>query len=222
MTSGWKWSSSGILRRRRALPVPRFEFEERRILRVDAEFLVEGDEHRIGGGVPGVEFAEVEIGVAPDGLERLRIPLRQEAHGAGGVAQVEPGHHVRVRVVVDDGRVLVGAGDPMDVERLRPVASVEPEVGPQPGGLDEDLGAFVGEEVDVAGGLQVSAQGEHHRRVDVVLRGAGGVVGRRLLAVDRPPRVERADLAHLRRPGTRRRACAQRNRITLRAASWSV
>ena len=47
-----------------------------------------------------------------------RVPLRQEPDRAGGVAQVEARHHVRVRVVVDDRRVLVGARDPMDVERL--------------------------------------------------------------------------------------------------------
>ncbi len=92
----------------------------------------------------------------------------------------------------------------MDVERLRSVARVEPEVGPQPGRLDEDLGAFVSEEVDVAGRLEVPAEGEHHRRVDVVLRRAGGVVRRCLLAVDRPPRIQRPDLAHLAGTGARR------------------
>ena len=132
--------------------------------------------------------------------KRLWIPLRQEADRAGGVAQVEARHDVRVRVVVDDRRVLVGSGDPMDVERVRAVRAVEAQVDPQPRRLDEQLGAFVGEEVDVSGGLQVAAQCEHDGRVDVVLRGARGVVRRCFLAVDRPPREECPDLAHLGRP----------------------
>ncbi len=169
-----------------------------------------------------VEFAEVEIGVAPERLECRRVPLRQEPHRAGGVAQVEARHDVRVRVVVDDRRVLVGPGDPMDVERRRAVDAVEAEVDPEPRRLHEQLGALVGEEVDVAGGLQVPAQREHDGRVDVVLRGARGVVGRCFLAVDRPPREQRPDLAHLGRPLKAAPSIAQRKRTTLRAASWSV
>ena len=81
-----------------------------------------------------------------------------------------------------------------------PLLRVEPEVVPQPGGLDEDLGALVGQEVDVAGGVEVALEGEHDVGVDVVLRRAGGVVGRRLLAVDRAPRVQPADLVELAGP----------------------
>ena len=77
------------------------------------------------------------------------------------------------------------------------VVLVEAEIGPQPGRLDQDLGALVGEEVDVAGGVQVPLEGVDHRGVDVVLGGAGGVVRRGLLAVDGPPRVERPELAQL-------------------------
>ncbi len=48
----------------RRLPVPRFEFEELGVLRVDPQFFVEGDEHAVGGGVPVVELLELEAGLA--------------------------------------------------------------------------------------------------------------------------------------------------------------
>ena len=90
-----------------------------------------------------VELLEIELGCPNQRLERLGVPLRQEPDGPCCVAEIEPRHHIRVEVVVDDGRVLVGAGDPVDVERAAAVLGVEPEVGPQPCGLDEDLGALV-------------------------------------------------------------------------------
>ena len=93
----------------------------------------------------------------------------------------------------------------MDVEDLFAVGGEEAEVLPQPGRLDQDLGGLAGQERDVAAGVEVALEGEGDRRVDVVLRGAGGVVGRRLLAVDRPPGVEGADLVQRRRPLARRR-----------------
>ena len=88
----------------------------------------------------------------------------------------------------------------MDAERLLAVGGVEAEVLPEAGRLHEQLGRFAGEEVDVAAGVEVALHGEGDRRVDVVLRGAGGVVRRRLLAVDRAPREQRADLVQLGRP----------------------
>ena len=57
--------------------------------------------------------------------------------------------------------------------------------------------ASAGEEVVVAGGADVLAQRVGDVGVDVVLRGAGRVVGRRLLAVDGAPREERAALGQL-------------------------
>ena len=52
------------------------------------------------------------------------------------------------------------------------------------------------QEIDVTGGRHVAIDGVRHIGIDVVLGGAGGIVGGGLLAVDRAPRVERASLAH--------------------------
>ena len=70
------------------------------------------------------------------------------------------------------------------------VRRVETQVAPEPCRLDEDLGAFVGEEVDVTRRVEVAGQREDHVGVDVVLRGSGGVVRRGLFTVDRAPRVQ--------------------------------
>jgi hypothetical protein len=67
----------------------------------------------------------------------------------------------------------------------------EPEVDPQPGGLDEDLRPDLGEQDAVAAHVDVALDRVRDVGVDVVLRRAGRVVGRRLLAVDRPPREQR-------------------------------
>ena len=147
-----------VLVGRRALPVPRLEVEERGVLRVDAEFVVERDVHRVGRRVPRVELAEVEA--RSPRTRRSNASGFQSArnrHRARRVAQVEARHHVRVEVVVDDGRVLVGPGDPWMWNVCDAVARVEPEVGPQAGRLDEDLGTLVGEEVDVAASPRGSA-----------------------------------------------------------------
>ena len=77
---------------------------------------------------------------------------------------------------------------------------VEPEVGEQPGQLDEDLGALAVEELGVARGGHVAVDRVGDIGVDVVLRGARRVVRRGLFAVDRPPREQRSALAHLDRP----------------------
>ncbi len=54
----------------------------------------------------------------------------------------------------------------------------------------------------VAGGAHVLAQGERDVGVDVVLSGAGGVVRRGLLAVDRPPGKQRTALGQVLRAAT--------------------
>ena len=88
----------------------------------------------------------------------------------------------------------------MNVERPLTVVRPEAEIGPEAGRLHQDLGALVSQEVDVACRLEIPDEGEHHGGVDVVLRRAGRVVGRCLLAVDRAPRVERAALVEHLRP----------------------
>ena len=133
----------------------------------------------------------------------------------GREAQREPRHHVGVDVVVDDGRVLVGPGDAVDVEAGRVGVVVEAEVGEQSRDLDQHLGALVAEELDVAGGRDVAVDGVRDVGVDVVLGGAGRVVRRRLLAVDRAPGEQRAALRHLRRPlaSLRQRAVSEPQQV---------
>ena len=121
------------------------------------------------------------------------------------VPEVLARHQVRVQVVVHDRVVLVRPGDAVDLETdvVRPIrplgieTQVRPRAAPSPPGfrLPPSL-----EEVVVARNVDVLAQGVGDVGVDVVLRGAGRVVGGRLTAVDRPPGEERAFLVHFARP----------------------
>ena len=199
-----------ILVRRRGVEIPRLQVEEVGVLGVDAELLVVGQVHRLGGAHPRRRLVLAKIDPPGEGGVGVWRRVVEQLQHAGGVAQVEAGHHVRVEVVVDHGGVLVRTGDAVDVERVAAIAvavagdgRVEPEVIPHPRRFDEHLGAIGGEERDVAAGVDVALEGEGDRRVDVVLGGAGGVVGRRLLAVDRPPRVQRPGRVEGDRPATR-------------------
>jgi hypothetical protein len=78
----------------------------------------------------------------------------------------------------------------VDLERLLSVPGVEAEVLPQPGGLDEDLGALADEEVDIAARVEVALQREGDGGVDVVLRSPRRVVRGCLLAIDGAPRKD--------------------------------
>ena len=85
-----------------------------------------------------------------------------------------------------------------------PSSRQKPRSAHMPRRLDQDVDALAAHEVLVAAGRDVLAQRVGDVGVDVVLRGAGGVVGRRLLAVDRAPREERAALGEvLRAPAGR-------------------
>ena len=124
----------------------------------------------------------------------VRALLADQADGAGGVAKVEPGHEIGVRVVVDDGRVLVRPGNRVDVElTIRPV---EAEVLPEAGGLDQDLGSYFTHQVEIALHVGIPPDGVRDVGVDVVLGGTGLEVGRRLLTGESAPREEGALLAH--------------------------
>ncbi len=145
-------------------PVPRFQIEELGVLGVDGQLVVERDVHGVSRVVPGIEFAEIEIGRSLYVGEHLGVPLGKEPDRARRVAQIESGHDVRVGVVVDDGRVLVRSGHPVDVERLGPIGCVETEVGPHASGLDQDLGALVSKEVDVTRWHRGSGAAQRPRR----------------------------------------------------------
>ena len=209
-------SSSGYLLVGRALPVPRLVAEEGVVLRVDAER--RRRTARTSQSAARVHSVDLVVGDAGGGDERARASRdgadRSHVDDVGRESQREPRHHVGVDVVVDHRRVLVGAGDAVDVEARRVGAVVEAEVGEQPRHLDEHLGTLAAEELGVAGGRDVAVDGVGDVGVDVVLGGARRVVRRRLLAVDRAPRVQRPALRHLRSPGgVRRAACG--------GGSWS-
>ncbi len=104
----------------------------------------------------------------------------------GRLVQVRLGHQIRVDVVRLDGRVLVGAGHPVEVELAVPV--MVPERPPEPSRLDEDLQPDRALELGVPGRLDVAHSGRRDVGVDVERSGAGRPVRRALLAADRPPR----------------------------------
>jgi len=130
------------------------------------------------------------------GRIRVRVVGCHPAHDLGGPLQVRLRHDVRVQVVVDDGAVLVRAGHPMKVEALLRAAE-EAEIGIEASRLDEHGESLATQEPGVGVDVGVLAQGPGHVRVDVVLGGAGGVVGRSFFAVDGAPREQGSPLRHL-------------------------
>ena len=186
------------LLRRRSVQVPRLAVQERLVLGMDAAFFIERYVHGGRRALPGLDLPELK----PDRVhQRGVVPgplLAQAADGGGGEIEVQPRHQVGVGVVVDHGGVLVRPGHAVDVEPL--IGAVETEVRPQPGGLDEDLGADLAEHASAALHLGVAPDRVGDIGVDVVLGGALLEVGRSLLAVDGPPREKRPPLAHLPRP----------------------
>ena len=128
-----------------------------------------------------------------------RVGGLQQADGFDRPVEVRPCHQVRVQVVVHNGAVLVRPGDRVDVEAALGPAE-EAKVGVQPCGLDQHRQGLADEEPGVTAHVGVLADREGHVRVDVVLRRAGSVVGRSLLAVDGAPGEEGAALGHLLRP----------------------
>ncbi|CAH0211428.1 hypothetical protein SRABI128_01981 [Microbacterium sp. Bi128] len=192
----------GALVGRGVLEVPDLALEEHRVLRMDAERRAERDVHRLGRHVPAIGLRRVEVHAVGHAAVGLGVVLGEVAHRPRREAQVEPRHDVGEEVVVDDGGVLVGPGDAVDVERVRlAVGAVarapEAEGRPQSCRVDGDVDALAGEELLVTGRADVLRQCEGHVGVDVVLRGAGGVVRRGLFAVDRAPREEGTGLVEL-------------------------
>ena len=162
--------------------------EERGVLRGDPAAVVIWDVHVIGGSIPVVGFGRVERQLGLKAGEVLGLLDSETSHHGGGVVEVEARHQVRVGVVVDHRRVLVGTGDAVDVEA--PVVAEEAEIHPHPCGLDEDLGAGLDEKVGVTANVDVAADGVGDVGVEVELGGAGEVIGRRLVAADRAPREQ--------------------------------
>ena len=186
-----------VVARRRAFEVPRRAVQERVVLGVDPEALVQRDAHQVCGTPPLAHLVFAQ----PDRPRECRPSLGRR-HGQvigqpDRVAKVCPGHEVRVAVVVDQRRVLVGACDLVDAEGAIAGRDVVPQVRPQAGGLEHDLGATLEQERPVAGRRDVLPDRVGDVGVDVVLGRAGGEVRRRLLPSDGAPRIQRAALAHL-------------------------
>ena len=203
---------------RGVLEVPHLALEEHLVLRMDAEGRAERDVQRLGGPIPRLGLAGVEVQAVDHRAVGLGVVLGHLADGARGEAEVEAGHDVREQVVVDDRGVLVRPGDAVDVERVLAVAvarAPEAERVPQPRGLDGDVDALAVEELDIPRRPHVLREREAHVGVDVVLRGARRVVRRCLFAVDRPPGEERAGLVELARatPGRRQHEVPHPQRV---------
>ena len=196
----------GPLGVRRRGEVPHLALEEVLVLWVHAQARVERHVHALGALRPLVELVVVEVEPRHETGVGLGELLAQAPGPPGGLAEVVLGHDVGEEVVVDHRRVLVGPGDPVQVEAA-PFAATEPEaeVGPHPGRLDEHVDALAHHEVVIARGLYVLAESEGDVGVDVVLRRACGVVRRSLLAVDGAPRVERPGVGQLGGPASRGR-----------------
>ena len=159
-------------------------------LLVHAALAVVRDEHGVGCGPPGGHLGGVDT--EPRG--HLGAVLRR----VGRAAQVAPGHQVGEDVVVDQRGILVRAGDAGQVERA---AVVEVAVSvPQPGGLDQHLGAALGEERGVTGGRHVPQHRVGDVGVDVQARAARRPVAGALPAAECPPRVGGAGQAQFGRP----------------------
>ena len=136
----------------------------------------------LGGAAPAVDLRALEAGLAHERRMGIRVGSEQPLDHARGHLEVLLRHQVRVGVVVHDRRVLVRAGHAHD--REAPVAALVEvaELHPEAGGLHEHLGALVEHEAEVAGHAVVLVHRVRDVRIDVVLRGAGRVPGRRLLA----------------------------------------
>ena len=116
-----------------------------------------------------VELERLDQLVAADGRQRRE-------HVAGPVQEPHR-HDVGVGVVVDAGfacariarRVLVGTHDAADPV---PVGGrvVDGDVGEEPRDLEHHLGAVVGEELQIAGGLVVLPDAVGHGETDVALK----------------------------------------------------
>ena len=171
-----------VLLGRGVLEVPRLVLGEALGLGVDAQLLVEGDQHRLRGVAPGGRLLRVDA--------ELGGPVGVAFDGVGGQAQVSLRHQVGVDVVVGDGAVLVGAGDAVDAKA--PAGVVVAQRAPQPRGLDEQLEPGLALERMVVGRGLVAADGIGDVRADVEGGRSRRPVSRALPSVDRPPGKRRA------------------------------
>ncbi len=179
-----------VRRARRPLEVPLRVVGEARGLRVHPDAFVVRLHHCVGSADPQRDLLVADVEAFGD----ARLALG----GRSGRPEVALRHQVREDVVVDDRGVLVRPSHSGDPE---PLLAVEvTQGGPEPAGLDEQLGAARFIEVDVAGGVQVPDGGVGDVCVEVERGGTGRPVARALLAMDRPPGERRPGLSEHPRP----------------------
>ena len=201
-----------VLLRRRAVEVPDLAVEEVVVLQVDPE--LPRRRGRTSRSAARRHVADLVVGRARCACDQRACSARvalgaSRSTASRGVPQVLPRHQVGVGVVVDDGGVLVGPGHAVDAELAVLALGEEPQVVPtaarsRPASRRRSSSRNSTSPRD----LDVLPQRVGDVGVDVVLRGAGRVVGGGLLAVDRPPREQSAPLADSRARRARvRRAC---------------
>ena len=181
----------------RVLEIPGFPVEEVVVLRDDSELLVVRHIHALGRAHPGLHLRGLECRPAHEGPVGIGRCRSQRLHGLGRVAQIFPGHQVGVGIVVHDRVVFIRAGDGVDAELPAFCLRVEAEVRPQARRFHQHLGAVIPQERLVAGRLHVLAQRIHDVGIDMILRGPGGVVGRRFFPVDGAPREHGSSMPQL-------------------------
>ncbi len=169
---------------------PGFEREIGIVLGIDLARFVERQEHH------------VRRAQHPVGLRRGEQPERDAL--ARGESQVPRRHQIGVEVVVDDRGIFVGSGHAVEDERAALGRIMEADRQPDPRGLDQHCAAARLEDRSVAGRREIGLERVGDIGVDVILRRAGGEIGRAFVPADRPPRIERArGLSHRARIVTR-------------------
>ncbi len=169
--------------------VPDLLGQEIGILWMDAPLVIEGDEHLVGCTLPLPYLVVDQPGVVHEAPVGVGVGLLEPGDDFGGVAQIRTGHKIREGVVVDDRGVLVGPGDPVDMEGAG-VGAEESQSDPHAGGFHQDLRADLGEQLRISANIDVALDRVGDVGVYVVLRRARGIVGGGLLAVYRAPREE--------------------------------
>ncbi len=182
--------------------VPDLAVEEEVVLRVDAEAVVEADGHARGALAPLLDLVAAEV-------QPARIRSNSTGSASRTVARPASTACSRLnRAITLVNRLLLttvvyssGPVTPWMWKLGSPLLRQKPRSAHIRAASTRMSTPSRTRKPAVAGRADVLHQRVGDVGVDVVLRGAGRVVGRRLLAVDRAPREHRAALVHLAAPG---------------------
>ena len=97
------------------------------------------------------------------------------------------GHQVGVEVVVHQGVVFVRPGYAVQAEGAAPLGIEGAKVPEKPGRLENHFGPALFEKGKIAGGVEIPADREGDVGVNVILRGAGRVIGGSFRAANGAP-----------------------------------